>query len=619
MTFAVTVGPWFSRAPVPTGGVWPVAAAGASSPAVPRRALLIVVQPTTFRGFMNVPAVRQLARAGGAGLVATNQAYRGDLRTVSEALLAGSGPTPGAASAGTMLLALAQAQVPVCGNGLRCLQQPDGLIWLAAGEASPYAVRGLAERAVLASPNADTLIIVLSVQPSVGMNRAGDEVTPIVMAQGVPAKLFPANGPMRSLTSDTTRYPGLVANVDVAPTILSFFHVPEPSTMTGSPIRVTGSNAPFALDRRQIQQRTIRVPVQLAEVVLVSIAGAAVILGLVAIDRRGGPSVRASRWWRALIVFMTALPIPLALGGLLPSYTYAWVLPWVLMLAGGLSAIAIAVRWPGSCAPLSFVGAAGLIALAADLVLGGHGLRVPLLGGTMFDGVRMYGLPNAFISTLLASGLFVAVRAGPARGGILLLLCGCLAGFPGLGADIGGSITLFAAAGLWWQLGGRGRLGVRELAVAAAVTVAGLALVLFVSRFLTSAPTHATRFVERSGSSPSSALDEVRHRLGVGVSQVAHYPVSLIPLLGLPVMLWAALRGPGIIGRGLAAAPGWRDVVIVLALSAAVAYIANDTGMAAAAPSFLYGMAALAYPAFDVTRRGAVADAAARDREVSAT
>ena len=152
------------------------------------------------------------------------------------------------------------------------------------------------------------------------------------------------------------------------------------------------------------------------------------------------------------------------------------------------------------------------------------------------------------------------------------------------------------------------------------VTVAGLAVVLLVSRFLTSSPTHATRFVERTGSSPSSALSEIGHRLWVGVHQIVSYPVSVIPLIGLPAMLWVAVRRPGVVGRGFAGAPAWRDVAIVLALAAAVAYIANDTGMAAAAPAFLYGMAAIAYPAFAFARRSPTPSETrgGREREASA-
>ena len=549
--------------------------------------------------------------------MATNQTYRNDRTSVDEALLDGAGPVPDAAALPSLLLQLKLSGISVCGIRLECATAP-GFAWFPQSTMSP-AQAGVVARSFAASDDgAQTLIVVVALQPTAGMDRVGDEVTPIVMAEGAPSRLFPTNGPMHALTSDTTRYPGLVANVDVAPTILSFFHVPIPSSMSGSPMRVTRAPAPFTLDRRQIQYRAIRTPLQVTEGILVSAAGIAVTLGLVALDRRGRISKRASLAWRSLILLVVALPIPLALGGLLPSFTYATVTAWVVLWAVLLAGLALVVRRDDPMFALTFLGIVGLVALFADLLIGAHGLRIPLLGGTMFEGVRMYGLPNAFISTLLASGLFCAVRLDTARGTILLAGCGLVAGLPQLGADVGASITLFAAAGLWWQLRSRGRLGIRELVVAFLVTVAGLAVVLLVSRFGTSAPTHATRFVERTGSSPSSALAEIGHRLWVGVHQIATYPVSLIPLIGLPAMLWVAVRRPGVVGRGVAGAPAWRDVAIVVALAAAVAYIANDTGMAAAAPALLYGIAAIAYPAFTFACRPAPSERPDREREASA-
>ena len=608
LTLAIAIGPLVFDAGV---------AARAAVVPGPQRALLVVVRPTSFRAFMKVPTMRQLARAGGAGLMATNQVYRSDPAAVNGALLAGAGPPSEGPSVPSLLLSLRAAGIPVCRDRVSCLLRTSGLVALTDPRITTSAAGSLVEHAMSVPPGGDTLVIVVALQPTPAMDRVGDEVTPIVKAEGDATRLFPANGPMHALTSDTTRFPGLVANVDIAPTILSFFHVAVPQSMSGSPIRVSRAGAPFTLDRRQIQQRAIRVPVQVAEGVFVSGAGLAVILALVALDRRGGLSARASLAWRALILFMVALPVPLAMGGLLPSFTYVSVTAWIVLWAGVLTALALAIRRPDPMFALTFLGVAGLAALSVDLLFGGHGLRVPLLGGTMFEGVRMYGLPNAFISTLLASGLFVAVRLDTGRGTALLVACGLVAGLPQLGADVGGSITLFAAAGLWWQLRSRGRLGLRELVLAFLVTVAGLVVVLLISRFLALSPTHATRFVEQSSSAPSSGLAEIRHRLWVGVHQVASYPVSAIPLVGLPVMLWVAVRRPGVIGRALAAAPGWRDVAIVVALAAFVAYVVDDTGMAAAAPSFLYGMAALAYPAFAVAGRPSPAESPELEREAS--
>jgi hypothetical protein len=552
----------------------------------------------TFEAFMNVPTFRQLSRAGGAALLATNQTYRSDHAATARALLSGADAGTSGAPSDGLISSLTRAGVGVCGQSRDCLGG-DGLAWLTQGVLSPAQaaqdIRAFAEK----RPGSLALVVVLSLQPSADMDRRGDSLTPIALATARPAELFPTNGRMRTLTSDTTRFSGLVTNVDVAPTILRFFGAPIPSSMEGSPMRVTGDAAPFAVHRRELEQRHIRIAVQLAELAIVCVTGASIILLLVGIGRGHRPSAPAAAVWRFVVLCGAALPFPLAAGGLLPRLTYGWVaiwvVGWIILLAGA----ARAVPWRGPMAPLAFLGAVSLAYLAADLALGSHGLRVPLLGGTMFDGARFYGLPNAFESMLLAAGLYVAARFDPVRGAVLLFACGLLSGFPALGADVGGSLVLFVAAGLWWQLRTRGRLGLREVTTAAGVAVAGLAVVLVVSRVFAPSPTHVTRFVERSGSSLTSGLDEIGRRLSAGVRQVVDAPASLIPLLGLPGVLWAGLRD-GPVARALAGVPPWREVLIVLVVSAGVAFLVNDTGMAAAAPAFLYAVAVLAWAALSV-------------------
>jgi hypothetical protein len=74
-------------------------------------------------------------------------------------------------------------------------------------------------------------------------------------------------------------------------------------------------------------------------------------------------------------------------------------------------------------------------------------------------------------------------------------------------------------------------------------------------------------------------------------------PAAYIPLVGLAAVFGLAVGGPGPIGRAMALHPAWRDVLVVMVIAAAVAFVANDTGVAAAAPAFLYAMTLLAYAA----------------------
>jgi hypothetical protein len=216
----------------------------------------------------------------------------------------------------------------------------------------------------------------------------------------------------------------------------------------------------------------------------------------------------------------------------------------------------------------------------------------------MFDGVRFYGLPNAFIALLLASSLFVASRLDPLRGALLLGTAGLFAGFPSLGANVGASIALFFAAGLWWVLRTRRRVGLREAAFVIGGVALGLGVVLLANR--AGMPTHATRFVETQ-TSVGGVMRVFLDRMESSFRMLADVPAGSIPVLGLPVVLWLALTRRGAIGRGLdAAGEPWRQAIVVLTVTGIVAFFVEDTGVAAAGPVFLYAMAALAYPTFVV-------------------
>jgi hypothetical protein len=369
--------------------------------------------------------------------------------------------------------------------------------------------------------------------------------------------------------------------------------------MTGTPNRVDGTADVAHLHQLHLDQRRIRLPLQLGEVAFISFLAILTIAGLIWLGVGRGLPARATAILRFLIVCAVALMIPLMAGGLLPRLTYSVVVPFVVLSTVALAVVALKARWRGPMGPFAFLGAVGLGFMAIDALFGWRGLRIPLLGATMFDGARFYGIPNAFLAALLGSSLFVATVLEPWAGTALLFGAGLFAGFPALGADLGGSATLFLAAGLWWALRAPGRPRPRRALAVPVVVVAGLALVLLANRFLPGAPTHITGFVERSGGGLSGVWHAFTRRLDVGVGQLRDVPAGWLPMLGLPLVLSAAVLRPEPLRGGFAVAGAdWRDALIVLTLAAMASFFANDTGVAAAAPAFLYAATASTYPAF---------------------
>jgi hypothetical protein len=130
------------------------------------------------------------------------------------------------------------------------------------------------------------------------------------------------------------------------------------------------------------------------------------------------------------------------------------------------------------------------------------------------------------------------------------------------------------------------------------VVLAGTAAVLLMNRFLARAPTHITRFVEGSGLHPANLGRRFADRLHLGLGQVSDVPWVAIALVGLAVLLWIGGTNAGPVGRGLGAVRGpWREALIAMTAAGLVAFVVNDTGVAAAAPVFLYAMGVATFAA----------------------
>jgi hypothetical protein len=445
------------------------------------------------------------------------------------------------------------------------------------------------EHLVSRAASHDVLVIVAGPSTSRAMDGVKDMVTPIVMASGDPLELFPEEGPLGALTSATTRRAGVVSNEDVAPTILHFFRLRVRPDMRGSPITRADGTAPFDLHARHLANRRMSVPVQAGAGAFVALTG---LLGALLAARPGhwpGWLRRGAAW-----LSLSALPLAAALllAGHLPQLTYAVVVAFLVIVAAAGTLFALPLFPRGILVPPAAIGAAVIAVLAGEAAVGWGAALTPFLGGSELDGVRFYGLPNAFIGLLLGGGLWAAASL-PALGGfVLLVTLGLFAGLPWTGANFGAAVTLFAAAGLWLGLRLRGRLGWKEFTLAAGVVVVGAAVVL-AAHALAGPPTHVARFLGGPARTPGGILTTVATRLAVGLRMFARNPLALVPVLGVPALLAVVLRPPAAIRGSLERHRIWRDALLVILLASVVAYFANDTGPSAAGLGFAAALGGL--------------------------
>ena len=436
----------------------------------------------------------------------------------------------------------------------------------------------------------ELLVVVVGLAPTGGIAAEGPDA--VLLARGAPENLLALDSdiPLSTLTSDSTRRHGIVTPADIVVTVRQVTGLEEPRVEGGSPISIVATEPPVGLYRTYLEYRELSAPVQAAVGVWELVLGVFAVWALVA--RRVSSSL--PRFALAATLSLPVLFLALLLVGHLPSLTYATVVPVLVGVTAlaGLVLVRVADR-SGVGVALAWAGGIGLAGLVTESLLGWTAAFAPMLGGSQLDGFRFFGLPNAFLGLGLGGAVLLATRIPSTTGGAwLIAVVGLWAGAPWFGADIGGAVTLFAAAGLWWGIRGE-RAWLPTAVVTVGCVLVGVALVIFAHRELTDAPTHITRFTTSTGGL-SGIVDKAIDRLEIGVRLLREQPPALIPVVGtLLALFFVLLRPPAVLREGFAREAWARPATITILLGRIVAYLANDTGAAALGLGFGIAMVCL--------------------------
>lgn len=370
------------------------------------------------------------------------------------------------------------------------------------------------------------LLIVTQTPP----DRRGAQLLPIgILGLGVP----------QQLTSDTTHLNGIVAGIDIMPTVLGWLGVAVPKEVKGQAIRIDSGRDAGALEARADRLRVV-LPRRLPA--LWTLVGSWIVLLLaasLAADRRG---VR----WAFRIGALAVLWVPavvLLTAALEPSRTAELLL--VAGLALTLAAVTdLLVAWPrGPVVPALL----GVVVYVADLAFGSPLIIRSLLGSNPLFGSRFYGIGNELEATLSAL-LLIGIGAllfgrGRSRAGVAAFTGGGVAlaltmGAGRLGSDVGGVITVAFGASVAALLMLPGGVTRRALTVALATPVVALALLAAID-LGTGGDAHFTRTVLRADG--SGALWDIvsrRYELAGRAAVRGFMPAaSLIAVLAIAVAL----------------------------------------------------------------------------------
>ena len=420
------------------------------------------------------------------------------------------------------------------------------------------------------------------------------------------------------LTSATTRTAGLIANVDIAPTVLHLLHTPIPRTMVGRPLQVTAQGSPaeerLATAARKEFISALNESVKtwgLAPLTLLCLL--LIVVGMVLRRTRGPQAARRFAWAIVTLQSLTAATLlaPILIPPTAEEYTLriaAWM--GALTVASYLIARVLRVSPP--------VGASLLLiaVLVADIGLGQPLQKDSPLCSDAVSGLRYYGIGNEYLGPLLASalsGMFALLddrrlRFPPdASGRNLRLLIGvgwmglmAALGWPGWGANAGSLACTGAGFGVGLALlcGRRVTVGLVGVCVGFGLALAFGFGVLDAARS-GGASSHFGAALQASagGRGPGYLAEIIARKVGMNLRLLVSPPFWVLAALALlPLGLGNALIGTPL-RQALARRP-WATHGMKATLATIIAALLfKDSGVVTAAGLFAVSCACPLYAA----------------------
>ncbi|MCR4403314.1 MAG: hypothetical protein NUW12_11180 [Firmicutes bacterium] len=496
-----------------------------------------------------------------------------------------------------------------------------------------------------------TTLLVLTPTPSAREVASGRSLAPLVAAG---AGFTPAPGSEGALlTSATTRRDGLVANIDVAASVVSWLGAAAPTWILGTPMHAVPSRAPMlrleSMHDEIASTSLMRAPL-LKTFVGLQIAATLASLGIVvaAIARRatqrrssvflesGGSDTRttpasAPRIARIMWAFLLALgAVPLAML-VIPLARPATTGSAAAVLATIVLAVCLAasIAFGRASALGAFAGIYLLTALAVtcDILFGAKLMRRSVLGYDPIGGARFYGIGNEYMGVLIGSlitgsGLvldWMSSRAVPQRtrdavvSGIGVTFAAVLfvIGSPSLGANMGGTLAAVVGFGAAYPLYLGRKVRSRELAVLAALAVSIVAGIAAIDAVRAGGPvSHWGRTVLAVlADGPATLADVVRRKAAMNLKLIRYTIWTRALFAFLAALILLRVRRVGPVGKLTDSHRGLASSLDASLAGAAAAMVANDSGVVAAALLMLYPCLVALYLAVSETE----AEATPRD------
>jgi hypothetical protein len=313
----------------------------------------------------------------------------------------------------------------------------------------------------------NTLVLVVTPTPSRTMIKEKNLVTPLILWQ--------KDGATGFLASGTTRREGIVANTDIAPTVLDFFHLPVPEGMHGRKMTIlptleTNKSASLIrLNEEMIFINRYRSPLVkgyvLGQIILVvGAVGTLFInhgLGITRKETEKSTALSMHALIKVALLALSAVPLTLLIMGAYPGPSLGVFITLIMVCILILTVLALKIGGIHPLAPFCFLFSLTAGAILLDILWGAPLMQRSILGYDAMGGARYYGIGNEFMGVWLGAAMIAMaslieisrskkktiIFASVFFASIIFFLAS-----PRLGTNAGGSVAALVGFGIMMYL-----------------------------------------------------------------------------------------------------------------------------------------------------------------------
>ncbi|SES72048.1 hypothetical protein SAMN05660297_00382 [Natronincola peptidivorans] len=440
----------------------------------------------------------------------------------------------------------------------------------------------------------NTLVIIATPYPSDAAALKGERLTPIIIYNG---------GLDRGLLwSSTTRRTGIIGNVDIAPTILSYFQLTPLNMIGRKMISVESKDSMEVI--HQLNKRVVNTSVQRYRVlysfaVFQMLASALALLTI--IFRKRIPS---KIYTPISLVLISTIIAPFTLL-ILPVFGVLNITLNYILLISITGLLVILLHLIGKKAPLNIILYSTLlitVGLMLDIVLGQSLIQNSLLGYDPIIGARYYGIGNEYMGVLIGSTLILLTalmeKYSFHKYCIILLFLGSIIviAFPTLGANVGGGITatftyLFTSIRLFGK-----KITFKKIFYILLLVLVIVGIMSVIDFFFLQYRSHLAVAIEQIlTKGPIVIYEIITRKIAMNIRVMGVTVWSRVLLSGMLILGILFYRPVGVIKSIASKYPfiaiGWSGIIV----SCIVSFAVNDSGVVAAATTIMFLTTSILY------------------------